>query len=201
MNTIIDNEPYTPATLKAAVAAVAGIKKFASDSEISRLRNIQAELERTEKVRLDHSVNEAIAAEHSQEPALREAMNNGEHAKGEQVFDRHQMKEFYRRHRRAAKQNLRALTAEALPLCQQILERFADATGKLAARLEKEEREQHAAFAIAYQPSLLIRTLQGISKNIVFQRLPFTQAVGNHPVLITNATVSPATMLQGIIDL
>jgi hypothetical protein len=191
MNTIIETRhwPYTPKTLEAIAASADfdSIPEFKSRKK--RLGEIQKEYTHAEAERDRHNVNAAIAEGKAQHVKLQKAVAAGKTIAPEDVWTQVELKEEFSKKRHAAKEALKALTAEAAILARPILERASEAANDQAADIERADREQHRAFDVVYtRPSDLALTLKHIAVTL--------------PKRLDGLTVcSPEKLLSGLIKL
>ena len=168
------------------VADEAGAK-LVSKEDLAELKRLQSEWGKASRTAAGCGIDSAFNAYLDHQTKLALSVRAGK-LHDNQARSREDFEEDYLRRGDAAKQVMRELTAEAVPLCRKVAEAFAKAAQDVIGRVEKMEADQFNKYGLSYQPSALVLALRRLP-DMARARIPN----GGY------ATVSPEQMLPFLV--
>lgn len=158
-------------------------KKLASGAEIEALRKLQREFDTAQTSMNRHDIFAAFTAWDAHTSRLAKVARQGaphvEVARSRESFEA----DFLAKNE-AAKQAMRQICQEAVPLARGIAEKFASVANAAAAEAEKQEAARFQEWDLSYSPSQLVTTLRGLAEQ-ARRRVPASEY----------AAVAPAGMV------
>jgi hypothetical protein len=143
------------------IVADAG-KKLATAAELETLRTLQAEFARAQVSMAAHDIFAAFTAWESHNTRLAAVARRGavhtEPARTREDYER----DFLGKNE-AAKQAMRQVCQEAVPVARSLVEKFASLANAAAVEAEKQEAARFAEWSLPYAASALVTSLRGVA--------------------------------------
>jgi hypothetical protein len=140
------------------VAKEAG-QKLASEADVKVLKKLQADWERARETISGTGVDSAFNCWANEQRNAALAAKAGKLHEF-RTHSREEMEQDFLRRGESAREHMRTITAEAVPICRRAAEKFAETAHEVAARIEKAEAAAHADFGVSYSPSGLTIALR-----------------------------------------